>query len=226
MRSSCRTASLENSSILADCLSLFFSPPTTKSLKLWILHFKLVYDKNFITSWIGKLAIIYNCCPTSTKNRLLSIDIGVQAKEDTNDYKELLQIISVLHYCPNHTETALQQLYQGVQQVPGETVAAYLEKFWEIWEDSYGPANRWIPNQALLVVSKILAGLKDKNLSMLSSSYVVRTRFDFTAFMGYHYPDPATITSYTNVGKHNWNHAMFPMQWKPYGKALSCEKML
>ena len=57
------------------------------------------------------------------------MDVEVRAKEQTYEYKELLRTISIIHYSPNHTESALQQLYKGVLQAKGEKVGAYLEKF-------------------------------------------------------------------------------------------------
>ena len=70
------------------------------------------------------------------------MDVEVRAKEQTYEYKELLRTISIIiNYSPNHTESALQQLYQGVLQASGEKVGAYLEKFLEFGEDSLSPAN-------------------------------------------------------------------------------------
>ena len=69
------------------------------------------------------------------------MDVEVRAKEQTYEYKELLRTISIIHYSPNHTESALQQLYQGVLQASGEKVGAYLEKFLEFGEDSISLAN-------------------------------------------------------------------------------------
>ena len=53
---------------------------STKSLKEWIIHCNGLSHMNFITSQIGKLAVIYNCRTTGSKNWLLSMDIGVLGK--------------------------------------------------------------------------------------------------------------------------------------------------
>ena len=51
------------------------------SLKHWSLYFADVYDKAFITSWVGRISVVYNACSLSLKNRLMSLEAG----KDTAD---------------------------------------------------------------------------------------------------------------------------------------------
>ena len=97
-------------------------------------------------------------------------------------FKSLLSTVAVLCACPNHAEAALQSLYAGILLASSDSVFVYLEKVREIAEDAYGPVNRWTINQASLVITKIVACLKDKNLVLLTSSFVVHLLFYFPAF--------------------------------------------
>ena len=36
---------------------------STKSLRAWKIYFTTIFDCNSVTSRIGRLAIVYNCCP-------------------------------------------------------------------------------------------------------------------------------------------------------------------
>ena len=44
-----------------------------------------------MTTRLGRLAVLFNACSTFTKQRLLSMDVGKEAKADDNTYKELLK---------------------------------------------------------------------------------------------------------------------------------------
>ena len=55
----------------------------TKSIRYWSIHFADVFDKFFIASRIGRIALVYNSCSTSLKQRLLALDVGDEAKKDS-----------------------------------------------------------------------------------------------------------------------------------------------
>ena len=38
------------------------------------------------------------------------MDLGLKAQKDKYEYQELLRTITILHYSPNRSEAALQQL--------------------------------------------------------------------------------------------------------------------
>ena len=94
----------------------------------------------------------------------------------------MLQVIAVLSNCPNHAEAALQVLYSGICQDHSESVTVYLERVRAIAEDAYGPATRWTVNQASLVITKIVNGLKKRDLAQLTSSYIISLPFNFPVF--------------------------------------------
>ena len=47
----------------------------TKSIRFWSIHFCDIFDKFFISSRIGRIAIVYNSCSASLKQRLLALDL-------------------------------------------------------------------------------------------------------------------------------------------------------
>ena len=47
---------------------------STKSLKFWNSYYSDVFDRFFVTSHVGKIAVTYNSCSLSLKQRLLSLD--------------------------------------------------------------------------------------------------------------------------------------------------------
>ena len=56
---------------------------SSKALKHWRSHIEGLLKKYFITSRLGKLALIYNSCSLSLKQRLLALDTGVEARKET-----------------------------------------------------------------------------------------------------------------------------------------------
>jgi len=59
----------------------------TKSLKHWSIHFSDLFDKFFIASRVGRIAVVYNSCSTSLKQRLLALDVGNEAQKDSYSYQ-------------------------------------------------------------------------------------------------------------------------------------------
>ena len=69
---------------------------STRSLKHWGVHFSDVFDKFFISSRVGRIAVIYNSCSTSLKQRLLALDVDQEAQKDSYSYLSLLQLITTV----------------------------------------------------------------------------------------------------------------------------------
>lgn len=161
---------------ISDTLSVLdFSK---KSLKAWLQHFQELFDRKFVMNRVAKLAVIYNSCSPSLKYRCLTMDVGsIKQKMMITRFKICSAPLQFYH-----AEAVLQSLYAGVGQNSSDSVSVHLEKMRELGEDAYGPSNRWMMNQASLLITKIVAGLRDRNLSMLTSSYVVRIPFDFPGF--------------------------------------------
>ena len=47
-----------------------------KSLKAWILVFQDINDRTFLTSALGRVALVFNSCSNSTKQRLLTMNLA------------------------------------------------------------------------------------------------------------------------------------------------------
>ena len=73
---------------------------SSKSLKHWTSLFNDKFDRSFIISRVGKIALVYNSCSLSLKQRLISLDVGKQAKENSYTYLQLLQLITAVVHNP------------------------------------------------------------------------------------------------------------------------------
>ena len=73
---------------------------STKSLKYWNAYYSNVFDRFFVTSSVGKIAVTYNSCSLSLKQRLLSLDVGTEARAETYSYLKLLQLITTIVVSP------------------------------------------------------------------------------------------------------------------------------
>jgi len=100
----------------------------TKSIRYWSIHFADVFDKYFIASRIGRIAIVYNSCSASLKQRLLALDVGDKAKVDSYSYLDLLQLITTIVHSPNARDDATMQIYKGLRQTNAESVQAFLQR--------------------------------------------------------------------------------------------------
>ena len=73
---------------------------STKSLKFWSAHYADVYDKFFVTSLVVRNTVVFNSCSLSLKQRLLALDVGKEAREDSYLYLKLLQFITTVVHSP------------------------------------------------------------------------------------------------------------------------------
>ena len=152
---------------------------SSRSLKYWLQHFDVIFNKKFITERIARLAIVYNSCSLPLQQQILSMDVGSRAEKEDFKFQDFLQIICVISNSPNHQEQALQQLYAGINQASGDSVTIYLEKIRSVAEDAYGLATTWTVNQALLVLQKVTSGLRSKDLAQLTSLFVITVPFNY-----------------------------------------------
>ena len=153
-----------------------------KSMRHWDHQFKDMYARKFVHERCAKLSLIYNSCSPPLQQQLLSLNVGLKAADDLFFYSELLQIICTLCNSPNHVELALQQIYAGLRQNGAESLPMLLERCRSVSEDAYGLCSTWNMNQTSMVLQKIVAGLKNKNLATLTSSIVIHLPFSFTQF--------------------------------------------
>ena len=112
-----------------------------KSLKYWISHYIDVFDKNFIHSRVGRLAIIYNSCSISLKNRLTGLGVGEDANDESYSFMNLLQLITTIVHSPDSCDLAVMLLHDGIKQSASESVQNYLERVKDTGEEAYGPSS-------------------------------------------------------------------------------------
>ncbi len=102
---------------------------SVKSLKHWISFYQDVFDKGFVHSRVGRLAIIYNSCSICLKNRLTGLGVGEDANEDSYTFLNLLQLITTIVHSPDAHDLAVMLLHDGIKQSASESVQSFLEKF-------------------------------------------------------------------------------------------------
>jgi len=115
----------------------------TKSLKHWSIHFSDLFDKFFIASRVGRIAVVYNSCSTSLKQRLLALDVGNEAQKDSYSYLSLLQPITTVVQSPVSKDEAMMNIYKGFHQASSESVQSYLQRVCDAAEEAYGPSSGW-----------------------------------------------------------------------------------
>ena len=151
----------------------------TKSIRHWSIHFADVFDKFFISSRIGRIAIVYNSCSASLKQRLLALDVGDKAKSDSYSYLELLQLITAVVHSPNARDDATMQIYKGFRQNNTESVQTFLQRVRDVAEEAFGPSSSWAMSQASLLLKKICEGLQSSELAKLTASIIVVVPFQW-----------------------------------------------
>ena len=152
---------------------------SAKSLKFWSSYYADTYDKFFITSRVSKIAVVYNTCSLSLKNRLLNLDAGKDARAESYSYLSLLQLITTVVHSPVSQNQAMLDIYKGINQTSAESVQSFLQKYRELGEDAWGPSSGWTMSQASLVMKKICDGFQSTELSRLATSIVVTIPFQW-----------------------------------------------
>ena len=102
------------------------------STKFWSAHYGNIYDTFFVTSRIGRIAVVFNSCSLSLKQRLPALDVGKEAREDSYSYLKLLQSIA-----------PMMDIYKGFCQTNSQTVQTYLQRWRDVAEDAWGPSSGW-----------------------------------------------------------------------------------
>ena len=84
-----------------------------KSLKAWNLYFMEIYDRSFITSRVGRIAMLFNPVVPQQSKDFWAWMMAVRPKKM---YKDLLKANSILYYSPSYSEMALKPIYTVIQQ--------------------------------------------------------------------------------------------------------------
>ena len=146
---------------------------STQSMKSWKTKFTRTFDSFFVTGPLARLAIVWNTCSDSTKNRILFLVFG---------FKDLLRIICILYGSLLHSELALQCINSGVQQTQNESIPVYLESIRCLGKDGFGPAVRWTLNNTQKIVQTVISGLRSKQLSQLVAWYMINLPYQYHVF--------------------------------------------
>ena len=151
---------------------------STKSLKHWSVHFSDFFDKFFISSRVGRIAVVYNLCSTSLKQRLLALDVGQETQKDSYAYLNLLHLITTVVHSPVSRDQAMMDVYKGFRQASSESVQSYLQRIRDTAEEGYSPSSGWTMSQASLLLKKICEGFYSTELANLTASIVISVPFN------------------------------------------------
>ena len=152
---------------------------STRSIKHWSIHFSDLFDKFFISSRVGRIAVVYNSCSTSLKQRLLALDVGNEAQKDSYSYLSLLQLITTVVHSPVSKDKAMMSIYKGFRQASSESIQSYLQRVRDTGEEAYGPSSSWTMSQASLLLKKICEGMNSSELAKLTASIVISVPFQW-----------------------------------------------
>ena len=133
-----------------------------------------------VTSRVGKIAVIFNSCSLSLKQRLLALDVGKEAREESYSYLNLLQLITTVVHSPISCDQAMMDIYKGFRQTDTESVQTYLQRWRDVAEDAWGPSSGWTMSQASLLLKKICDGFNSTELARLTASIVITVPFQWT----------------------------------------------
>ena len=69
---------------------------SSRSLKHWLQHFDVLFNKKFIPERIVRLAIVYNSCSLPLQQQILSMNVCSRAEREDFKFQDFLQILCVL----------------------------------------------------------------------------------------------------------------------------------
>ena len=125
------------------------------------------------------MALVYNSCSLSLKQRLIGLDVGKHAQEDSYTFLHLLQLITTVVHSPVSRDQAMLEIYKGFKQATGETVQTFLQRTRDIGEDAWGPSSGWTMSRASIIVKKICDGFLSNELAKLTASVVIPVPFQW-----------------------------------------------
>ena len=143
------------------------------SIKTWKNEFTDLFDKNFVTDRVGKLSILYTATSKPIKEQLITLGVAEEMRKENYTWIQLLQTSCVMCYSPNHIELAMKQVCAGINQKSTETLAVFLERIRSVGEDMFRVSTNWSSNNSTQILSIIINGLRNKQLSQLVATYVI-----------------------------------------------------
>ena len=67
------------------------------SIQEWASLWEECFNLNFIVSWLGRLAALYDTCLHSTQERLLAANFGEESNSESNTYLNLVKMIGEIY---------------------------------------------------------------------------------------------------------------------------------
>ena len=149
---------------------------------LQLLALKRRFNKNFIVSCTGQLAVIFNTCSKSTQERLLPSNFEVESADETYTFITLLKTLGAIYSSVNHAVLAQKELGRGLKKGVRELVVCFLERIQETFSKAYGPAVGWSTHHLANLVEAVVKGVYHRKLADFIATYQIPTPFSFVNF--------------------------------------------
>ena len=137
---------------------------STRSVKTWITKLEKMFNKNFIVSRFGRLAVVFNPCSKSTQEPLLAAEFGTESAEDKYDFVSLVKTLGCMYQSINHAVVAQHELGRGMRQGGQESIVCFLERVQEVFSQAYGPQPGWTPFHRTKLVEAVVKGVSNRKL--------------------------------------------------------------
>ena len=79
---------------------------STRSVKNWVTKLERLFNKNFVVSRWGRMAVVYNACSKSTQERLLASNFGKDSAVETYNFITLVKTLGAIYASVNHAVVA------------------------------------------------------------------------------------------------------------------------
>ena len=154
----------------------------TRSVINWVTKLERMFNKNFVVSRWGRMAVVYNACSKSTQERLLAAKFGTESAVETYNFISLVKRLGAMYASVNHAVVAQQELGRGLRQGGQESVICFLERVQEVFSQAYGPPVSWSAYHHTKLVESVVKGVSSKKLADLVATYQIPVPFSFVHF--------------------------------------------
>jgi len=92
----------------------------------------------------------------------------------------LLQNVCMLENSPNHKETAIRNIYAGMNQISTENMSTFLERVRQTGEDAFGLCSSWSNSNASTILGVIINGVRNKQVLSMIATYIITMPVNFS----------------------------------------------
>ena len=82
---------------------------STQSVKNWVTRLQQLFNKKFVVSRWGQMAVVFNACSKSTQDQLLASNFGTESAVETYNFITLVKTLGAIYSSVNHAVFAQQE---------------------------------------------------------------------------------------------------------------------